>query len=147
LIPFPSIASDWSSSHSLRAISTKLVGMDETRQTGGLRLTVFGEGYINFGYFGAIAAGFVWGVMVGWCEKLLQGTGKGQTDFSNYAAVMCFVWICFLVYLAGTQAAATVKAGCLLVLGVAWASRNHLKLPEPDLISAVAGGEQQPASV
>jgi len=135
LIPLPSISSDWSSSHSLRAISTKLIGLDESGQTGGLRLTIFGEGYINFGYFGAIGAGFLWGLAVGWCEKLLQATGKHGTDFANYAAVMCFVWICFLVYLAGTQAAATVKVGGLLVLGVAWASKYRPKLPQADLVS------------
>jgi hypothetical protein len=147
LIPLPSISSDWSSSHSLRAISTKLIGLDETGQTGGLRLTIFGEGYINFGYLGAIGAGFLWGLAVGWCEKLLQATGKHRTDFANYAAVMCFVWICFLVYLAGTQAAATLKAGGLLVLGVAWASKYRPKVPQPGLISAVGGGEQQPAPI
>jgi hypothetical protein len=135
LIPLPSISSDWSSSHSLRAISTKLIGLDETRQTGGLRLTIFGEGYVNFGYFGAIGAGLLWGLAVGWCEKLLQATGKHRTDFANYAAVMCFVWICFLVYLAGTQAAATVKVGGLLVLGVAWASKYRPKLSKADLVS------------
>ena len=136
LIPLPSISSDWSSSHSLRAISTKLIGMDETGQTGGLRLTIFGEGYINFGYFGAIGVGFLWGLAVGWCEKLLQATGKHRTDFANYTTVMCFVWICFLVYLAGTQAAATVKVGGLLVLGVAWASKYRPKLSQADLVSA-----------
>jgi hypothetical protein len=147
LIPLPSIGSDWSKSHSLRAISTKLIGMDENGETGGLRLTIFGEGYINFGYFGAIGAGFLWGMAVGWCENLLQATGKHRTDFANYAAVICFVWICFLVYLAGTQAAATVKVGSLLVLGVAWASKYRPKLPQPGLVSAVGGGEQQPASI
>jgi hypothetical protein len=147
LIPLPSIASDWSSSHSLRAISTKLIGMDESGQTGGLRLTIFGEGYINFGYFGAIGAGLLWGLSVGWCEKLLQATGKHRTDFENYAAVMCFVWICFLVYLGGTQAAATVKVGGLLVFGVAWASKYRPNLPQPGLICGVGGIEQQPASI
>jgi hypothetical protein len=137
LIPLPSISSDWSSTHSLRAISTKLIGMEETGETGGLRLTIFGEGYINFGYFGAIGAGFLWGLAVGWCEKLLQATGKHRTDFANYAAVMCFVWICFLVYLAGTQAAATVKVGGLLVLGVAWASRYRSRASPTDLVLPV----------
>jgi hypothetical protein len=147
LIPLPSISSDWSSSHSLRAISTKLIGLDETRQTGGLRLTIFGEGYINFGYFGAISAGFLWGLAVGWCEKLLQATGKHRTDFENYAAVMCFVWICFLVYLAGTQAAATVKVGGLLVLGVAWASKYRPELSKTDLAAAAYGDDRQPAAL
>lgn len=147
LIPLPSISSDWSSSHSLRAISTKLIGLDETRQTGGLRLTIFGEGYINFGYLGAMGAGFLWGLAVGWCEKLLRAVGKHRTDFENYAAVMCFVWICFLVYLAGTQAAATLKVGALLVLGVAWASRYRPELPAAGLQQAMRGGEQQPAAI
>jgi hypothetical protein len=121
--------------------------LDETGQTGGLRLTIFGEGYINFGYFGAVAAGFLWGMAVGWCEKLLQATGKHRPDFANYAAVMCFVWICFLVYLAGTQAAAALKMGGLLVLGVAWVSKYRSKLPPPGLVSAVGGSEQQPAPI
>lgn len=125
LIPLPSIASDWSSRHSLRAISTKLIGLDETSETGGLRLTVVGEGYINFGYVGAIVAGFLWGLAVGWCELVIQATGKNKPEFANYGAALCFVWICFLVYLAGTQAAASIKVGAILVLGVAWASRER----------------------
>jgi hypothetical protein len=125
LIPLPSISSDWSSKNSLRAISTKLIGMDKTGQTGGLRLTVMGEGYINFGYLGTIAAGFLWGLAVGWCEQLLRATGKNKPEFVNYAAALCFVWVCFVFYFAGTQAAASIKMGALLVLGVAWASREH----------------------
>jgi len=125
LIPLPSIASDWSSRHSLRAISTKLIGLDETSETGGLRLTVMGEGYINFGYVGAIAVGFLWGLAVGWCELVIQATGKNKPGFMNYGAALCFVWICFLVYLAGTQAAASIKVGAMVVLGVAWASRER----------------------
>jgi hypothetical protein len=124
LIPLPSIASDWSSSHSLRAISTKLIGLDETSETGGLRLTVIGEGYINFGYIGAIAVGFLWGLAVGWCELVIQATGKNKPGFTNYGAALCFVWICFLVYLAGTQAAASIKIGAMVVLGVAWAGES-----------------------
>jgi hypothetical protein len=125
LIPLPSIASDWSSAHSLRAISTKLIGLDQTGETGGLRLTILGEGYINFGYFGAIGAGFLWGLAVGWCEKLLQATRKNTSLFEKYVVVLSFVWVCFLIYLAGTQAAASVKVGGLLVLGIAWVSKHR----------------------
>jgi hypothetical protein len=125
LIPLPSISSDWSSTHSLRAISTKLIGLDQTGETGGLRLTILGEGYVNFGYFGAIAAGFLWGLAVGWCEKSLQATGKRKSEFADYVAVSCFVWVCFLIYLAGTQAAASLKMGALLILGVAWVSKRR----------------------
>jgi hypothetical protein len=120
LIPLPSIASDWSAKQSLRAITTKLVGSDRTGESGGLRLTMMGEGYINFGYLGAIAVSFLWGCGVACCEQLFLVVTKVRSEFLNYVAVMCFVWICFLFYLAGTQAAASVKMGALLVLFVAW---------------------------
>jgi hypothetical protein len=120
LIPLPSIASDWSAKQSLRAITIRLVGSDRTGESGGLRLTLMGEGYINFGYLGAIAASFLWGCGVACCEQLFLVVTKVRSEFLNYVAVMCFVWICFLFYLAGTQAAASVKMGALLVLFVAW---------------------------
>ena len=125
LIPVPSIASDWSTKHSLRAISTKLIGLDQTGETGGLRLTIMGEGYVNFGYFGAVLAGFLWGLGVAWCERLLLAAGKDEPEFTNYTAVLSFVAICFLVYLAGTQAAASIKVGTFLALGIAWISKNR----------------------
>jgi hypothetical protein len=141
LIPLPSIASDWSASNSLRAISTKLIGVDQTGESGGLRLTIMGEGYINFGYLGAIASSFLWGCGVAWCERLLLSIERAQSEFMNYVAVMCFVWICFLIYLAGTQAAASVKMGALLVLGSAWACkyRPHFAPPMELLGSGQSG--------
>jgi hypothetical protein len=129
LMPLPSVASDWSATHSLRAITTKLIGVDKTGETGGLRLTLMGEGFINFGYLGTIAVSFLWGSSVAWCEQLLRRVERLQSEFMNYVAVMCFVWLCFLIYLAGTQAAASVKMGAILVLGVAWLCkyRPHLE--------------------
>jgi hypothetical protein len=89
-----------------------------------------GEGYINFGYLGVIAVGFLWGLAVGWCEKLLRKTGGHKPALLNYGAALCFVWICFLGYLAGTQAAASIKVGTLLLFGVAWTSQLRFeKLP------------------
>jgi len=125
LIPLPSIASDWSAKHSLRAISTRLIGVDQTGQSGGLRLTLMGEGFINFGYLGAIVVSFLWGCGVAWCEERLLAIGQDQTEFANYISVMCFVWFCFLVYLAGTQAAAFVKVGAFLILGAGWICKQR----------------------
>jgi hypothetical protein len=128
LIPLPSISNDWSAKHSLRAISTRLIGADNTGESGGLRLTIMGEGYINFGYFGAMLAGFLWGWGVACCERLLLLIETVHSEFMNYVAVMCFVWLCFLIYLAGTQSAAFVKMGALLVLGIAWICRYRPRL-------------------
>lgn len=128
LVPLPSIASDWSSTHSLRAISTKLIGGDQAGQTGGLRLTIMGEAYVNFGYVGVMIICFLWGCAVAWSDRLLQSIQEIKALFASYLAVMCFVWIGFLTYLAGTAAAAPIKMGALLLFGVAWASRCRLRL-------------------
>jgi hypothetical protein len=128
LVPVPSIASDWSAEHSLRAISTKLIGVDQTGESGGLRLTLMGEGFINLGYLGTIAISFLWGFGVAWCERLLLAAQTLPSEFMNYVAVMCFIWLCFLIYLAGTQAAASVKIGAALLLSVAWLSQYRLRV-------------------
>ncbi len=133
LVPLPSIASDWSSTHSLRAITTKLIGGDQAGQTGGLRLTIMGEAYVNFGYVGVMAICFLWGCAVAWCDRLLQNTKEIKSVFASYLSVMCFVWICFMAYLAGTAAAAPIKMGALLLFGVAWASKYRLRFPDPQL--------------
>src|SRR5262249_50438713 len=114
--------------HSLRAISTRLIGVDQTGQSGGLRLTLMGEGYINFGYLGTILASFLWGCGVAWCEERLHVVEGTQSEFANYVSVMWFVWLCFLIYLAGTQAAAFVKMGTLLILGAAVLCRHRPNL-------------------
>ena len=144
LIPLPSIASDWSAKHSLRAISTKLIGVDQSGQSGGLRLTLMGEGFINFGYLGAIAVSFLWGCGVAWCEQRLVVIGGTQSEFANYVSVMCFVWFCFLIYLAGTQAAAFVKVGTFLVLAGGWLCRYR---PAPASCSEMHSRETGISSV
>jgi hypothetical protein len=135
LLPLPSIASDWSATHSLRAISTKLIGSDLSGQTGGLRLTIMGEGYINFGYIGLMVVCFLWGWGVAWCDQMIRAAEKSKSGFAGYVAVMCFMWISFFIYLGGTSAAAVVKMGALLVLGVAWVSKYRPRIrqivPEP----------------
>jgi oligosaccharide repeat unit polymerase len=133
LMPLPSIASDWSSTHSLRAISTKLIGADQTAQTGGLRLTIMGEAYVNFGYLGVMVICFLWGCAVAWCDQLLHTMKEIKSVFASYISVMCFVWICFMAYLAGTAAAAPIKVGALLLLGVAWTSRYRPRIPYAQL--------------
>jgi len=128
LVPLPSILSEWSVRHGLRAISTRLIGADKDGESGGLRLTLMGEGFINLGYPGAIAVSFLWGCAVAWCERLLRSTEKCSSEFMNYVAVMCFVWLFFPVYLAGTEAAATVKSAAILLFFIAWACKYRPRL-------------------
>lgn len=119
VIPLPSILSSWSQRHSLRTITTRLIGMDEEGDIGGLRLTLAGEGYINFGYFGVLATGLIWGSAMGWAEKLLHAAREQGGEFAIYVAALVFVLVAFWLYLGGTQAAATMKGGAILTFAIA----------------------------
>ena len=138
LVPIPSISSEWSSSHSLRAVTTRLIGMEDSGQTGGLRLTLMGEAFINFGYLGVVAIGYLWGIGVGWCERFLQAAREPRSGLVNFAAALFYIWACFWVYMAGTQAAAAVKMGLILLFFVCIGSRWWRRPLQPQ--PAVAHG-------
>jgi hypothetical protein len=130
LLPVPSISSDWSATHSLRAVTTRFTGLDESRESGGLRLTLSGEAFINFGYAGALGIGLLWGLAVGWCERLLEAAKEPRDGLASLGAALGYIWVCFWIYMAGTQAAAAVKMGLLLLAGVCVASRWLSREPQ-----------------
>jgi hypothetical protein len=115
LTPIPSFLSDYSKRESLRAITSRLIGLDAQRTTGGLRLTLAGEAYLNFDHFGPVILGFLFGVACSVVRVLIETMRSRKTIWAYYVASVAFVWVCFWVYLGGTQAAATVKIGTLLL--------------------------------
>jgi len=124
VLPLPSIASGWSHNNSLRAVTTRVIGLDQEMTTGGLRLTITGEGYVNAGYMGVVLAGVLWGIFMGWSEKLLDAARRFEKVHLWHAAALFFVWISFWLYLAGTQAAATIKGGILLLLMIGFLAKR-----------------------
>ncbi len=123
LVPLPSLVSDFSQTHSLRAVTSRLIGLDAERRTGGLRLTLAGEAYLNFGYFGPVLVGALFGMVCAYLEAVIDELKKRRTTWANYTAAVLFVWICFWVYLGGTQAAATIKIGSVLLIGALFLAR------------------------
>jgi hypothetical protein len=115
LVPLPSFVSDFSQTSSLRNITSRLIGLDVERRTGGLRLTLAGEAYLNFDFFGTIVIGFLFGIACALTRVLMSALQDKQAIWAYYVASVIFVWLCFWVYLGGTQAAATVKIGSLLL--------------------------------
>lgn len=115
LTPIPSFASDFSKRSSLRAVTSRLIGLDAQRTTGGLRLTLAGEAFLNFDHFGPVLLGFSFGIVCSMVQTLAETLRRKQKIWACYFAAVAFVWLCFWVYLGGTQAAATVKVGALLL--------------------------------
>jgi oligosaccharide repeat unit polymerase len=125
LVPIPSLLSDFSQTHSLRVVTSRLIGLDVDRQTGGLRLTMAGEAYLNFGYFGPVIVGLLFGVACAYVETAMRVLATRRAMWAHCLAAVLFVWLCFWVYLGGTQAAATVKIGGALLLLTLYLSRTR----------------------
>lgn len=123
LVPVPSLLSNFSQTHSLRAVTSRLIGLEAERSTGGLRLTLAGEAYLNFGYFGPVILGALFGFACGWLNAAMSALAERRAMWALYAAAVFFVWLCFWLYLGGTQAAATIKIGSGLLLLSLYLSR------------------------
>jgi hypothetical protein len=115
LVPLPSFVSDFSQTHSLRAVTSRLIGLDAERRTGGLRLTLFGEAFLNFGYVGPVLCGFLFGVLCAWVHRSVQALSRAGTLWGRFVAATLVLWVCMWLYLGGTQSAATLKMGALLL--------------------------------
>jgi hypothetical protein len=120
LVPIPSFSSDVSQKYSLRAVTSRLIGLDMDRRTGGLRLTLPGEAYLNFDLFGPVIIGVLFGALCAVVEVVFRALRDRGTLWSYTTAAFIFVWICFWLYLSGTQAAATLKIGAVLLGGSLW---------------------------
>lgn len=120
-VPIPSFISDFSQKNSLRNVTTKLIGLDDSETTGGLRLTLAGEGFLNCGYVGGTLTSILLGLMLANLNTLFKKSPKSL--YQLFITSQLFAWLCFWVYLAGTQAAATIKIGVMLVAILMFISR------------------------
>jgi len=125
VLPIPSFVSEFSHEHSLRQITTRAIGLDVEGQTGGLRLTLAGESYFNFGYFGVAVVGFLFGLACAVLDAAVAQLKNTDGIAGIYLSALLFSWLCFWLYLAGTQAAATIKIGLILMIFVLFFSRQR----------------------
>jgi oligosaccharide repeat unit polymerase len=124
LVLLPSFISEFSQKNSLRALTTKLIGLDEDREGGGLRLTFPGEAFLNFSYFGPVIVGFFFGLACAYLDRSTAIWMEARELPGIYLAGLFFCWLCLWLYLAGTQAAATIKVGLIQTLVLFLASRR-----------------------
>lgn len=125
LVPIPSFLSDFSQTSSLRAITSRMIGLDMQRQTGGLRLTLAGEAYLNFDLFGPVLVGALFGLLCATVEVAFLELRSRRALWAYFSAALFFVWTCFWLYLGGTQSAATIKIGSILLVASLWWARRR----------------------
>jgi hypothetical protein len=114
LNPVPSFMSEFTQKYSIRAVTTRFVDWGDQR-SGGLRLMMTGEAFMNFGYAGPVAIGLLFGFLCGYVELTVHALNGRDRLWAYSIAAQLIVWLCLWLYLAGTSAAAPVKVGLILV--------------------------------
>jgi hypothetical protein len=132
IIPGPGIATEFKQRYGLGYLTMRLMGLQE-----GLRVTLPGEGYLNFGALGLMLVGVVFGIL---CASLsdLSGTLLKHRDLSSsYLIAVLFAWLCFWLYLGGTANAGTVKFELIDVLLMFFLARR--RPGQPNRVAFAAG--------
>jgi hypothetical protein len=90
-----------------------------------LRITVGGEGFLNFGAVGCLFMGAIFGYLCSRLSHLNEVLMKKRDLASSYLAASLFLWLCFWFYLAGTEATGAVRNGLMLIVVMFYLARVH----------------------
>jgi hypothetical protein len=123
LIPLLGRVSEVKSEYGLVETTTQLIGLEGMAMTGGLRLTVGGEGFLNFGPVGCLIMGTIFGVLCGFLSHLNTVLLQKRDLACSYLAASLFLWICFWFYLAGTEATGAVRNGLAILVAMFFVAR------------------------
>jgi hypothetical protein len=124
LVPIPSFVSPWIQQHDLRSLTSQMIGYD-WEEMGGLRITLAGEGYLNFGMVGAMAFGALWGWGMRKVSGVVRAAGESRSIVHAYFAALLVSWMAFWIHLGGSQASGVVRSGVLLVAGMFYLCRQR----------------------
>jgi hypothetical protein len=114
----PGIATDFKQRYGLGYVTARLMGLQE-----GLRITLPGEGYLNFGAVGFLVVGAVFGILCALVSDL-SGTFLKNRDLpSSYVIATLLVWLCFWLYMGGTANAGTVQYELMFVFAMFFLAR------------------------
>jgi hypothetical protein len=138
LLPLPSFVMPWAAEHSLRTVTTNLIGLD-AESTGGLRLTLAGESFLNFGLLGVLPICFLWGLGMRWIDSAIRSVGKTGNRVQVYVVSLLLSWLAFWIYLAGSQAGGVIKSGIIICVVLLYVSRNVRLVRSPGPIPPSIG--------
>ena len=124
VLPIPSIISPWIQEHSLRALTTKMIGFD-WEDMGGLRLTLAGEGYLNFGIAGTMVLGALWGWGMRKVSGVVKAAGDSGAIFDAYFAALVVAWMGFWLHLGGSQASGVIRSSIILLAAMFYLCRRR----------------------
>jgi len=130
LLPIPSFASDFTEEHHLRTVTLRAVGIPLTAAHGGLRITISGEWFINFGWAGVIVGGLIFGWMCSRFTRMFHVLRKSPEAYPVGALVLACAWVSFsfMVYLSGSAVGGTLKTYAAVILALSLRLRRTERL-------------------
>jgi hypothetical protein len=114
VLPIPSFLSPWVLEHGLRSLTTRMIGYDWD-EMGGLRITLAGEGYLNFTVIGALGLGALWGCGMRKISNVVKAASESRGVVDAYFAALLVSWMAFWIHLGGSQASGVVRSGVLIL--------------------------------
>ena len=116
--------SPWIQEHGLRGLTTRMIGYDWD-EMGGLRITLAGEGYLNFGMVGAMALGALWGWGMRKISGVVDAAGESRSVVDCYFAALLVSWMAFWIHLGGSQASGVVRSSVVLLAVMLYSCRRR----------------------
>lgn len=123
----PSFLTGFYDKYRMHEIILSMIGLMKTEALGGLRITLAGESYLNFSFIGPIILGFPFGVLCGYLEVAIQRLRQKNSIGGIYIVSMCMIWLCFWLYLGGSNAGGVLRGGAAIVFLMVYLSRNRKK--------------------
>jgi oligosaccharide repeat unit polymerase len=105
LIPIPKSIVPYKQLYGLTEVTKSVIGMADVDSFAGLRIMAFGEAFINFGYWGVVALGFLIGRLVGLMSIRLEDLGYSSQDaLSLYPVAILWTEFAVKAYFGGSMA-------------------------------------------
>lgn len=110
--PVPATMSKFKDTYVLSSVTKDVAGIPRDAGGGGLRISMFGEAYLNFGYLGVIGLGLMFGILVRKMNGLIEWA-KPQGPLVLLPFVFFYLVVLCQSYLSGTGTLSDAILSCL----------------------------------
>jgi len=132
--PVPATISTFKDTYVLSSVTKDIVGIPREAEHGGLRISLFGEAYLNFGYAAVVAIGLVFGLLVRQLNGLIDWA-KQQGQLILLPFMFLYLAGLWQFYLSGTGVLSDSILSLLamaLIYGASMRRRFLKTLDEPN---------------
>lgn len=99
--PLPATISDFKNTYVLTSVTKDIVGISREFESGGLRISMFGEAYLNFGHAAVIGLGLLFGFLIRKFNGLVDWA-RGQGPLILFPCMFLYLAGLYQFYLSGT---------------------------------------------